>query len=191
MAADARQGHGWRARGTTVPGTTARPHTAPRACLAHGAACCPDQRPPDPAACRHAGHDTPPRPGRRRRCCPTTPRPRPHGRGHAASAVGAPQSQRMLADDTSHAAAPEPGPRRRPRTPAGAHAAPVHEHGTTGRHGEHHTRRLEPRLTPGLRRAGVAALRKGHGCCRLGRSDMVGFFLGPRQTVTLRTAAQR
>ena len=147
--------------------------------------------PPNPAVRPHAGHDTPPRPGRRMWCRPTTPRSGPHGRGCAASAGDAPQSHRRLADDTRHAAAPEPEPLRRPRTPEGVHAAPVHEHETTGRHGAHHARRLGPRLTPGLGRAGVATMLKGHGCCRLGRSDLVGFFLGPCQTVTLRPAAQR
>jgi len=62
MAADTRQGHGWRACRTPVPGTTARPHTASRACLAHGAACCPDHS--------HRTRQHAPTPGTTRRHAP-------------------------------------------------------------------------------------------------------------------------
>ncbi len=103
----------------------------------------------------------------------------------------APQSPRRLTDDTRHAAASASAPLRRPHTPAGAHAAPVHTPGTIRRHGEQHACRLGPCLTPGLGRADVVALLQGHRCCSLERLNMVDLFLGPRPTGTLRPAAQR
>ena len=80
---------------------------------------------------------------------------------------------------------------RRLPTPAGAHATPVSEPGTTGQHVRQYACRLGPRLPPGLGRVGVAVMTQGHRGWGLGRSDLVGFCSGPRQATTLRPATQR
>ena len=182
--------------GATGPGPATRERDAPGACLAwlgYSTACGPTHgagsrrtplsqgrhaAPPraQPAAPPDHAAPLPPLTGTRRRPPVRTSEP--------AQARGTPPGPRRLgARATTTAPHPCRDPRRTPQRPWNRPP------GSTGRSTTAAWSRACRWAWDGLALQRCSS--KGHGCGSLGRSAMVGFFLGPRQTATLRAAAQR